>query len=192
MLENKQHNFNAKALFGAVIGTAAPVCYMMKKQKVSSPLKLEYGLKDMLILSASSIAGGTIAGCLNESPEKKEKKAKEGVFQFINASTPAILSGGALKLCEKSKNFNNIPSKIFAAIGGIVGGMFLGVKIANKIFDPQDKHPDRKLTPKDCIVNLDDAIGAFALAKFPVIQNLHFDKILPAIYAYCGYRAGKN
>lgn len=188
----ESNTINSKALVGSIIGTAVPLAVMLKKQKVTNPIKLEYGLKDMVILSASSIVGGVAGGSINEEKEVKEKKIKEGVFQFINAALPATLTAGALKFCESSKNFNNIPSKILAVAGGIVLGMGVGAKITNKIFDPNDKYPDRKLTPKDCIASADDAIGALALAKIPVVSNLHLDKILPAVYTYCGYRAGKT
>lgn len=190
--QSTNNQINKKALIGAAIGTAAPVCCMLKKQQITNPLKLEYNLKDMITLSASSIAGGVAAGCILEAPQTQEKKVKEGVFQFINASFPAIFSTGALKLCKKSKHFNNNAGKICAIAGGVIAGMFLGVKTTNKIFDPKDEHPDRKLSPKDCIANIDDVIGALTLAKIPMVQNLQIDKLLPAVYTYCGYRAGKN
>ena len=40
-----------QAAAGAIIGTVIPMLFMMKKQGVKNPLKLEYALKDMLILS---------------------------------------------------------------------------------------------------------------------------------------------
>ena len=59
------------------------------------------------------------------------------------------------------------------------------------ICDPKDKYPDRKLTLKDTIANLDDMIGLLVLAKFPLAEKLHIEKLLPFIYALCGFRAGK-
>ena len=61
---------------------------------------------------------------------------------------------------------------------------------SNKINDPHDKVPDRKLTFKDSIANIDDALGVLILAKVPIAEKLHVDKTLPAIYSWCGYRAG--
>ena len=68
--------------------------------------------------------------------------------------------------------------------------MHLAAKLSNKINDPQDKVPDRKLTFKDSIANIDDALGVLILAKVPIAEKLHIDKTLPAIYSWCGYRAG--
>ena len=55
-----------------------------------------------------------------------------------------------------------------------------------------DKEPDRKLTLKDSIINMDDALGALVVAKIPVVEHLHLDKLMPAIFAWCGYRAGQS
>lgn len=91
-----------------------------------------------------------------------------------------------------SKKFNNVPSKIASVIIALTVGMFGTATVSNLIFDPLDKKPDRKLTLKDCLANIDDAIGVFVLAKFPLADKLHLERLLPAIYAYCGYRAGKS
>ena len=181
---------NVKSVAGATAGTALPLMIMMKQRKIKNPLKIEYGLQDMLILSGSSIAGGVAAGMIGENKKTKRSMLKEGVFQFLNASIPTWIIGGVLKLPETSHNFNNAPTKIFSVIGGLIVGMFGAAQVSNLIFDPKDKEPDRKLTFKDCIVNADDALGALVLAKFPLIEKLHVDKLLPVIYTYCGIRAG--
>ncbi len=191
-LANQNNNAKIKAAFGAIVGTVIPVAIMMKKQNIQNPLKLEYNLKDMLVLSSASIMAGTASGMINEPLKSKENKIKEGTFQLLNAAFPAILSSIALKFCKSHKQFDSAIFKIISVLTGITTGMFMAVKTANKIFDPNDKNPDRKLSPKDCIASIDDAIGALALAKFPIVQKLHFDKLLPVIYAYCGYRAGKT
>lgn len=183
---------NVKSVVGAVAGTAIPLAIMMKKRKIKNPLKMEYGLQDMLILSGTSVAGGVLGGIAGEKDAKVRKsKVKEGVFQFMNASVPTWIVGGALKLPESSKKFNNVPTKILSVVGGLVVGMFGAAQVSNLIFDPKDKEPDRKLTLKDCVANADDAIGALTLAKLPLIDKLHVDKLLPLIYAYCGVRAGE-
>lgn len=114
------------------------------------------------------------------------------MFQFLNASIPTWIVGGVLKLPESSNRFNNPATKVASVLGGLVVGMFGAAQVSNLVFDPKDKEPDRKLTFKDCLVNADDALGALTLARLPIIQNLHLDTVLPAIYAYCGYRAGKT
>jgi hypothetical protein len=64
--------------------------------------------------------------------------------------------------------------------------------LSNIICDPKDKHPDRKLSLLDSIANIDDLFGVLVLAKFPIVEKLHLDKLLPVIYTFCGYRAGKS
>ena len=177
---------------GAVAGTAIPLAIMMKNRKIKNPFKMEYGLQDMLILSGTSVAGGTVAGMIGENKKTNKNKFKEGVFQFLNASIPTWIVGGVLKLPESSNRFNNPATKVASVLGGLVVGMFGAAQVSNLVFDPKDKEPDRKLTFKDCLVNADDALGALTMARLPIIQNLHLDTVLPAIYAYCGYRAGKT
>ena len=179
-----------KSIIGAVGGTAIPLAIIMKQRKIKNPLKMEYGLQDMLVLSAASVGGGVAAGMIGEDKTTKRSKLKEGVFQFLNASIPTWIIGGVLKLPESSNRFNNPATKIFSVFGGLIVGMFGAAHVSNLIFDPKDKEPDRKLTFKDCIVNADDVLGALVLAKFPLIEKLYLDKLLPAIYAYCGIRAG--
>lgn len=181
-----------KAGVGAVIGTAVPMIFMMKKQGIKNPLKLKYGLRDILTLSGTSILGGTAVGMIGEDKKTNNNKLREGVFQFLNASVPAWVAAGSLKLCESSKTFNNIPGKIMSVFGSLLVGMYGAAALSNLICDPHDKKPDRKLTLLDCMVNIDDALGVFVLAKFPCADKLHVERLLPFIYSYCGYRAGKS
>ena len=189
---DKRDKFNKlKAGLGSVVGTAIPLAIMMKKHNIRNPFKMHYGLQDMVILSGTSVVGGVGAGIIGADKKTRKNKMKEGVFQFLNASIPTWIIGGVLKLPEQSHTYNNTPAKVLSVVGGMVVGMFGAAQVSNLIFDPKDKEPDRKLHLKDCIVNADDMLGALVLAKFPLIEKLHVDKILPAIYAYCGYRAGK-
>ena len=181
-----------KAGVGAIAGTVLPMMFMMKKQKVKNPFKLQYGLQEIIGMSASSIVGGVAVGMIGENKKTNENKLKEGLFQFMNASIPTWIVGGVLKLCESSKNFNNIPGKIMSIAGGLIVGMYGAASVSNLICDPHDKRPDRKLTLKDCLINIDDALGVLVLAKFPCADKLHFEHLLPFIFAYCGYRSGKS
>lgn len=181
-----------KAGIGSIIGTIIPMIFMMVKQKVKNPLKLRYGLKEMVILSGSAITGGVAIGMYGESKNTKINKFKEGVFQFLNAAIPTWIVGGVLKLAESNAKTNNIPCKVASIAGGLLVGMFGCAEISNLIFDPKDKRPDRKLSLKDCLVNIDDALGVLILAKFPFVQKFHIEKLLPLVYTYCGYRAGES
>lgn len=181
-----------KAAVGSILGTIIPMVFMMKKQGVKNPLKLKYGLRDMLVLSAAPIIGGVSVGMIGNDAETNYGKSREGVFQFFNAAIPTWLAGGALRLCETTKGINNIPAKMASILGAVIVGMYGAASISNLVCDPKDKYPDRKLTVKDSFANLDDVVGVLVLAKFPLADKLHIEKILPAIYASCGYRAGKS
>lgn len=181
-----------KAAIGSAIGTLCPMFYLAKKQKTKNIFKLKYALSDMVILSATSVAGGVAVGMAGENKQAQKNKLKEGLFMFMNASIPAWVVAGALKLSESSRKFNNIQGKIMSMAGGLLVGMYGAASLSNLICDPYDKQPDRKLTLKDCAANIDDAIGVLVLAKFPLASKLRIERLLPAIYAYCGYRAGKS
>lgn len=189
-----------KIAVGAISGTALPLVLFARHQKLdlkklSSFFKLEYGLKEMVGVSCGSILGGTLAGMAFDKKNTKKEKMDEGVFQFLNAVVPPSIIAGLIKAVKKSGDKALSESKmlktgIFAT--GILGGMPIAVKAANFINDPKDKLPDRKLGVLDAIVNIDDAIGALVLADFPCIKQLHLEKLLPIIYAWCGYRSGET
>ena len=144
-------------------------------------------------MSLSAIIGGVLAGMSGEkNPLHRKRKKNEAVFQFMNTAVPATLVCGAVKFCERFKKLNHSTYKMFGTAAGLVGGMYLGAEISNKINDPKDKVPDRKVTMKDAIANIDDAFGALVIAKFPGIKHLHVEKVLPVIFAWCGYRAGES
>ena len=181
-----------QAAVGSVLGTIIPMAIMMKRQGVKNPLKLKYDLKEMLIISATSIMGGVGAGMIGNDAKTNWNKSREGVFQFMNAAIPTWLAAATLRWCETTPKMNNNFSKIFATIATILIGMQGAASVSNIICDPKDNHPDRKLTFLDSLANIDDLIGVLVLAKFPIVEKLHIDKLLPAIYTFCGYRAGKS
>lgn len=181
-----------KALIGSSIGTIIPILLMMKKQNVKNPLKLKYGVWDMVSTSAGSIIGGVSLGLIGENKEVQKNRLKEGLFQFMNASIPTWMVGGVVSLCENSEKYNNKWTKISSVLGGLLVGMYGSAALSNLITDPKDKYPDRKLTLKDALANVDDGIGALALAKLPIVEKLNIGRFLPIIYAACGYRAGQS
>lgn len=184
-------NTKLKVTAGAVAGTLLPMMYVAKKQNVKIH-KIDYGLKDMVLISTGGILGGMTAGLAFDKKEYRKQKVNESVFQFMNATVPTLLVGGLFALSKKYKSLNNIPYKIGSTALGLVGGMFMAAKLANLINDPYDKVPDRKLTIKDAVANADDALGALVLARVPLVDKLQADKALPAIYGWCGYRAGMS
>ena len=181
-----------QAGLGAFIGTAIPMALMMKRQGVKNPLKLKYGLKEMLVLSGTSVMGSVSLGMIGNDLQTNWNKSREGVFQFMNAAIPTWLAAATLRWCETTPKMNNNFSKIMATAATILVGMQGAASVSNIICDPKDKRPDRKLSLLDSLANIDDLVGVLVLAKFPIVEKLHIDKLLPAIYAFCGYRAGKS
>lgn len=186
-----------KIAAGSIIGTVAAMVICAKNQKkdlskISNIINIKYGLKEMVGVSAGSILGGVITGIMFDKKNSTKEKTDEGVFQFLNASVPPLLVVGLFKLSDKYKKLNNMGFKVLATFAGLFAGMLASAKLANFINDPKDKVPDRKLTIKDSIANIDDGLGVLVLAKFPFVEKLHAEKILPAIYAWCGYRAGES
>ena len=110
----------------------------------------------------------------------------------MNASIPTWIVGGAVSLCENSEKYNTKMNKFLSVIGGLIVGMYGSAALSNIITDPKDKYTDRKLTPKDALANIDDGIGALALAKIPMVEKLNIARFLPIIYVACGYRAGQS
>lgn len=192
----EEPDMKKKIIVGAssVAATLLSVLAIAKKQnglkKFSDIININYGLKEVLAVSSASISGGVVSGILADKKANKKRKINEGVFQFMNATVPTLLVGGAVKLLEDNIKYKDSkPVKIAAIATGIVAGMPLAAFISNLINDPKDKEPDRKLTLKDSIINMDDALGALVVAKVPVFG---LDKLLPAIFAWCGYRAGQS
>lgn len=183
-----------KIAAGSIAATLLPMIYFAKKQhglkSIKDLFRVQYELKEVIALSSTSILGGVVTGIFADEKANKKRKIKEGVFQFMNATVPTMLVGGAMKLLEDNTKYKESkPVKIAAIVTSLVAGMPLAAWISNIINDPKDKEPDRKLTLKDSIINMDDALGALVVAKVPVFG---LDKLLPAIFAWCGYRAGQS
>lgn len=159
-------------------------------KNIKEIFKLKYGVKEMTLVSGASIASGVAAGIYVDKFHNKTHKIKEGVFQFLNATLPTAIVGVIVNGLEKSKKFNNTPAKIAGIGTGLIGGMPVAACIANTINDPNDLEPDRKIGFKDILVNMDDALGALVLAKIPIVEKIHAERLLPAVFAWCGYRAG--
>lgn len=181
----------------SIISTLLPMIYFAKKQNLlKQPLglfKIKYELPQVLTLSTCSILGGVVAGIAADKKANKKRKINEGVFQFMNATVPTVIVGKLLDLVEDTSKYKNSKkAKIAAIAGGLIAGMPLAAFLSNIINDPKDKEPDRKLTLKDSIINMDDALGALVVAKIPIVDKLHLDKLMPAIFSWCGYRAGQS
>jgi len=180
-----------KVLAGSLLGSVLPVLLISKYKKIN-PLKLKYGMTEMLTVGGGGVIGGVLTGLAVDKKTHKKTKIHEGIFQLLNVAIPTILVCPLISLCENNKKLNNIPTKAVMTVGGLIAGMVASAKLANKINDPHDKIPDRKLSIKDSIVNIDEALGVFVRAKFPIIKDLPIENILPLVYSWGGYRAGTS
>ncbi|MCM1010512.1 MAG: hypothetical protein NC390_06520 [Fusobacterium sp.] len=173
----------------ALAGAAFAVSMFAKKQNKSF-FNVNYGLKEMLGVAFSGISGGVIGGVLTSNHKKHERKLDEGIFQFSMVAVPALAVTGMMNICERNKSLNNIPTKIGGTILAMAAGWQAAVKIANVVSDIDNNEPDRKLKFKDAIASVDDLIGILLLTKVKAVKKMKLERILPAIYAFCGYKAG--
>ena len=191
--ERVEPHAKVRSFTGSVLGVALSMVAIAKMQKlpitnIKSYFKLHYGALEMITMSGLGIIGGVVGGMIGS--KKKKEKMNEGVFQFMNATVPLLAVSPTMKLIDNSIFKENKVVKIGAVFGALLVGMKGAAEISNFINDPNDKNPDRKLTMKDALVNMDDALGALAIAKVPHVDK--FEKFLPMIYTWCGYRAGQS
>ena len=128
-------------------------------------------LREMLGVSLGGISGAVLGGVLTSPKRKHERKIDEGIFQYSMVALPGVAVSAAMLACDKIKHLNNTPCKIVVS-------------------DLDNNDPDRKLKFKDAVASVDDLIGILVLAKVKAVKKMKLDRVLPAIYAYCGYKAG--
>lgn len=174
---------------GATLGAGLTVAAFAKKQKKSF-FNVEYGLKEMLAVGLGAISGGVLGGVLTSNRKKHERKVDEGIFQYSMVALPGFAVSGAMLACEKIKPLNNTPAKIAGTVFALAGGLEVAVDVANFVSDIDNNEPDRKLTFKDAIASIDDFIGILVLAKIKAVKKMKLERLIPAVYAYCGYKAG--
>lgn len=218
--KDKKKKFDFGIAITTTAGTLLPIALIRKYQgktiqkgalrgittcaKIKTVLKsfdIDYGLKEILLTSCGSILGGLFGGLLGGlfdrtilgKNENKKPKIKESIFQFCTIAIPTAIVAFLLNLSDKCKNLRGIFSKIASLLIGIGAGMPLSVMLFNKInnnYIDKNKQQKRKLRPKDYFVHIDDIIGALILAKIPLANKLHTDRILPLLYGTCGYEVG--
>lgn len=194
------------AMIGSAVGVLVPILAIAKKQHPELKLNsfkglkkfidIEYDVKELIAVGLGGVLGGLAGGLADRKEPNKLDKIEEATFQTMNVSIPAILVGVLTKSCAKVKSLNNGVAKIGATALGIFSGVNSAVIIANKIdgklFDKYNKDKERKFQKKDFIVHVDDIFGSLVLAKFPIADKLHVEKILPLIYAWTGYQVGEK
>ena len=196
---------------GSIIGCAIPYLFFRKKQGLNIPrgelnnlkigekigriwksLNIEYELPEILSVAAGSLLGGLMGGFIaDKNKNHRKEKVEEALHTFNNILIPTTLTAGLLK-ASKSMKIKSPVDKIISPVLGIGIGMVLANKLTNKVtkkyIDPD--MPKRKQQLKDYFVHIDDILGVLVLTKIPFADKIQAGKLLTAVYAYCGYKAG--
>ncbi|MBR2385733.1 hypothetical protein IKA92_00370 [bacterium] len=196
---------------GSLVGLSIPFLLIRKKQGLNIPkgalkelnfsekigkiwksLNIDYNLLEILSISTGSLLGGLLGGVLvDKNKDHRKEKVEEALHTFNNILIPTTLTNILLKTTKKAKIKSPI-DKIISPIIGIGVGMVLANKVTNKItkkfIDPD--MPERKQQLKDYFVHIDDILGVLVLTKIPFADKIQAGKLLTAVYAYCGFKAG--
>ena len=192
------------AALGAVGGALVSVGVIGKLTKgkltfdVFEQGSLPKDLGAVIAVSSSSILGGLFGGLLEaKSDEDKKAKVKESLFDISTVVIPSTIATSVLALANKAK----VKSPL-VQVAATVLGIGLGMPLAQKavgVFDkfvhkddPDVKLEQRKLKPQDYFVHVDDILALAIISKVPFAKQLHADKILPFIYAWCGFESGST
>lgn len=203
-IEAPKKRTSVLSVIGSFLGVMTPVIFFAKKQNPEMKIKalkdlgkllnVDYKLTQILSTGLGGVIGGLLGGLLDRKEKNKIDKLEEGSYQLMNIAFPAILVDKGIKICKKIPKLNNNIAKLAISALGIVAGAGTAVIASNKLddlfFDKYLPDEDRKFKKKDFIVHIDDVLGALVLAKFPLADKLHIDKILPLIYTWSGYHVG--
>ncbi len=182
--------FQGKALKKDIFEKLAP------KDKIKAFVKsfnIKYGFKEILAVSTSGILGGLTSGLWFDKETKPKTKLKEAIFKEANILIPTTILAGSLELCKKAK-FKGVIPKIVSIALAVGAGMPISANLANSVnnkFIDKESPDKRKLNAKDYFVHIDDVLGAFVLARVPLLDKLHLDSFLSAIYTLNGTQVGR-
>lgn len=200
----KNEKFSSAAAVGALAGAIVPVLAISKATKgkftfdIFENDSLKKDLATILTVSTSAILGGLLGGLTQaKTKEDKDAKIKESLFDITTVLIPTTIATGVLGAAKKM-NIKNIAPKIIAPIAGIGIGMPLAQKASGLVDkflnrnNPNAQVKERKLKPQDYIVHIDDLLALMIISKVPFASKIHADKILPLIYAWCGFESGSK
>lgn len=205
--KNSDTKVKVGVLSAAILATMAALYGITKKNgknpfKNYNIFKQEIGPYDVLKLTGITVPVSLFTGIALDKDKKNIKpKIRESISQLVgNILTPVIVIGGVMKMKDKidTKTLTNPIMKclkgthkaLYTAVA-LVGGLFIGNKIANKInhfIFPE--HKQRPLKLKDFSVHVDDVCFATSLIlKGNPIGKLA-SKIIPATFLVSAYEAG--
>jgi len=194
------------AIAGAILGVMIPAIMIVKGQKpnlkadsiknVFKFLDIDYKFNEIVTVGMGGILGGLAGGLADKKGKNKLKKLEEGTFQTMNLIIPTFLVSKSMELCDSKKSLNRPLAKAAFTLGSVLIGVNMAVTLSNiidkKIFNKYECNPDRKFRSRDLVVHVDDLITSLVLAKIPLVDKLHLNTILPAVFAWNGYDVGNK
>lgn len=146
--------------------------------------------KKIVTIGAGSCLGGLTGGYLiDKNKENRKAKNREAIMHFGNIAIPIITVDLVTdKLCKNSGKW----TKAFAALGGILGGVYLANFVMNKVSNIlfQDKSQERGVRLTDFPSHLDDVIVAAGFIA-PDSNLIHkIGRIVPIALMVAGNEAG--
>jgi hypothetical protein len=194
------------AIVGAIIGVIIPAIMIAKKQnpKLKADgfkntlkfLDIDYKFKEIFTVGMGGILGGLIGGLADKHEKNKLKKLEEGTFQTMNLAIPTFLVSKSMELCDSKKSLNRPLAKAAFTLGSVLIGVNMAVTLSNmidkQVFNKYECNPNRKFRGRDLIVHVDDLITSLVLAKIPIVDKVHLNTILPAVFAWNGYDVGNK
>lgn len=188
------------AVAGAIIGALIPAIMIVKRQNpqlkadslknILKFLDINYKFKEIVAVGMGGIIGGLAGGLADKHEKNKLKKLEEGTFQTMNLIIPTYLVSKSMELCNKPL------TKAAFTLGSVLIGVNMAVTLSNmidkKVFNKYECNPDRKFRGRDLVVHVDDLITSLVLAKIPIVDKIHLNTILPAVFAWNGYDVGNK
>lgn len=193
------------------VGTAHLIARRQGKalHKAVNLLNVKYNEPELIGVALASIVGGLAAGGAVDDKKYLPIKIKEGIHQTIaNVLAPLLLIAGLNKIYDKApikklpqfaentgiKKVANETVKMLPRLGiaavGLVGGIYAGTLISNKINGLEYTEKERKVKALDYVYHPDDFAAALAIADKKGVLQKFVSKIIPPIFMLHGYETG--
>lgn len=177
---------SCSSFIGASLGIGLSVLSLAKGKSIRN---INYGNKEVTLISSMSIFGGLLGGVIGDRGNNTKAKVREANQQmFGNIIIPISI----MAMCNKlTKHMGTLTRGIIAVTSLFVGTIFghrVMDKVNGKLFGNEKKY---NITANDFLCDVDD--GLYAVSTITNNQNIHkaVASIVPLTYIYMGYRAGK-
>ena len=177
---------SCSSFIGASLGIGLSVLSLAKGKSIRN---INYGNKEVTLISSMSIFGGLLGGVIGDRGNNTKAKVREANQQmFGNIIIPISI----MAMCNKlTKHMGTLTRGIIAVTSLFVGTIFghrVMDKVNGKLFGNEKKY---NITANDFLCDVDD--GLYEVSTITNNQNIHkaVASIVPLTYIYMGYRAGK-